>query len=147
MLRLVLALLMGGASTACALAAVGWTLYAQHPQALLAAQCFAAWGFVAGLACGALHLHAHGRPAHAPPALPADELAGLVRAAIARAAAERQARPGSAADRVPVPGAATTPSAPAAEPVVSAATAQSVVPTSEALPAVRTRAAEEVTAP
>ena len=101
MLRLALAMAMGAASAACAFAAVGWTLYADHPQALWAAQCFGAWGALAGLACGALHLQAHGRPAHAPPALPADELAGLVRAAIARAAAERQARPGNAADRVP----------------------------------------------
>ncbi len=101
MLRLLLALLMGGASAACALAAVGWTLYAHSPHVAWVAQCFAAWGFAAGLACGALHLQFHGRPAQAPAALPPDELAGLVRAALASAAAERQARPGSAADRRP----------------------------------------------
>ena len=101
MLRLLLALLMGGASSACALAAVGWTLYAASPQVLWVAQCFAAWGFAAGLACGALHLHWHGRPPQAQAALPGDELARLVRAAMAGAAAERQARPGSAADRRP----------------------------------------------
>ena len=93
MLRLAFALLMGGASTACALAAVGWTLYAQHPQALWAAQCFAAWGFGAGLACGVLHLRAHGRPVHAPPTMPAEELAGLVRAALARARRPAHALP------------------------------------------------------
>lgn len=101
MLRLLLALLLGGASAACALAAVGWTLYAHSPHVVWVAQCFAAWGFAAGLACGALQLQFHGRPAQAPAALPPDELAGLVRAALASAAAERQARPGSAADRRP----------------------------------------------
>jgi hypothetical protein len=100
-LRLVLALAMGAASTACALAAVGWTLYAGHPDAAWVAQCFAAWGWVAGLACGGLHLYAHGRPAPAPASLPPDAMASLVRATLARAAAERQDRPGSAADRRP----------------------------------------------
>ncbi len=103
MLRLLVALGMGGASSACALAAVGWTLYAGHPQATWVAQCFAAWGFLAGLACGGLHLHFHGRPAPAPAPLPPEALAGLVRATLARAAAERDARPGSAADRRPAP--------------------------------------------
>ncbi len=101
MLRLLLALLMGGASSACALAAVGWTLYAHSPHVLWVAQCFAAWGFAAGLACGALHLHWYGQPAPAQPALQPDALARLVRAAMASAAAERQARPGTAADRRP----------------------------------------------
>jgi hypothetical protein len=99
MLRLLLALAMGGASSACALAAVGWALYAQSPALVWVVQVFAAYGFAAGLACGALQLHFQGRPAAAPAALPADALAALVRAAMASAAAERQARPGSAADR------------------------------------------------
>ncbi|MBP7666180.1 MAG: hypothetical protein KA774_04985 [Burkholderiaceae bacterium] len=128
MLKLALALCMGGASTACALAAVGWTLYAGHPDAVWVAQCFAAWGFVAGLACGGLHLYAHGRPAPAPAALPPDAMASLVRATLARAAAERQARPGSAADRRPAtePAPATlvtpdTPVTPAAPPAATPA--------------------------
>ncbi len=101
MLRLLLAWLMGAASTACALAAVGGVLYARSPELVWVLQCFAACGLVAGLVCGALQLHFHGRPAHAPAALPAHELANLVRAALASAATERQARPGSAADRQP----------------------------------------------
>lgn len=122
MLKLALALALGGASTACALAALGWTLYAGHPDAVWVAQCFAAWGFVAGLACGGLHLHAHGRPAPAPAALPPDALASLVRATLARAAAERQARPGSAADRRPATP-TTTPHTPAPAPAEAAAQA------------------------
>ena len=122
MLKLALALALGGASTACALAALGWTLYAGHPDAVWVAQCFAAWGFVAGLACGGLHLHAHGRPAPAPAALPPDALASLVRATLARAAAERQARPGSAADRRPATP-TTTPNTPAPAPADAAAQA------------------------
>jgi hypothetical protein len=122
MLKLALALAMGGASTACALAAVGWTLYAGHPEAVWVAQCFAAWGFVAGLACGGLHLYAHGRPAPAPAALPPDALASLVRATLAKAAAERQARPGSAADRRPATPTAT-PHPPAPAPAEAAAQA------------------------
>lgn len=122
MLKLALALALGGASTACALAALGWTLYAGHPDAVWVAQCFAAWGFVAGLACGGLHLHAHGRPAPAPAALPPDALASLVRATLARAAAERQARPGSAADRRPATP-ITTPNTPAPAPAEAAAQA------------------------
>ena len=122
MLKLALALCMGGASTACALAAVGWTLYAGHPDAVWVAQCFAAWGFVAGLACGGLHLYAHGRPAPAPAALPPDAMASLVRATLARAVAERQARPGSAADRRPATEPATaTPVTPAAPPAATTA--------------------------
>ena len=52
MLRLLLALAMGGASGACALAAVGWALYGQSPGLVSAVQIFAACGFLAGLACG-----------------------------------------------------------------------------------------------
>jgi hypothetical protein len=144
MLRLPFALALGAASSACAFAAVGWVLYAGHPGALWAAQCFAAWGALSGLACGVLHLRAHGRPAHAPPALPADELAGLVRAAIARAASERQARPGSAADRA-APVAASlsdATSAPPAPPAPSAPAASPALPVPAALPA--REAVEEV---
>lgn len=121
--RLFLALALGGTSTACALAAVGGVLYAGHPQLPWVLQCFAAFGFGAGLVCGGLHLRAHGRPVHAPPALSAHDLHALVRAAEAGAKAERQARgarPGSAADRRPVPEAVTAPalaSAPARQPV------------------------------
>ncbi len=112
MLKLVWMLVLGGASAACGFAAVGATLYAHSPAVAWAAQCFAAFGFITGLACGGLHLHFHGRPAQAPAALAPDELAGLVRAALASAAAERQARPGSAADRSPASdAAATTPAA------------------------------------
>lgn len=128
MTRTLLALLLGGASSACALAAVGGVLYAGHAQLLWALQCFAAWGFAAGVACGGLHLQAHGRPVHAPPALSAVELHGLVRAAEASAKAERQARgsrPGSPADRRTEPGSAApaslavavAPPAPALQPV------------------------------
>lgn len=99
MLKPLLMLLLGAASTACALAALGWSLYARHPQAVWVAQCFAAWGFLAGLACGALQWRAQGQPAQVPAALPPDALAEMVRATLAKAAAERQARPGSAADR------------------------------------------------
>ena len=101
MLRLCLALVMGGASTACLLAAFGWMLYAGHPDAPRAAQIFAGWGFLSGLAFGGLHLYFHGQPAPTPAGLPADALASLVRATLDRAAAERLSRPGSAADRRP----------------------------------------------
>jgi hypothetical protein len=106
MTRTLLALMLGGASTASALAAVGGVLYAGHPQLLWVLQCFAGWGFAAGLVCGVLHLRAHGRPVHAPPALSTSELHSLVRAAEASAKAERQARgarAGSAADRRAAP--------------------------------------------
>jgi hypothetical protein len=103
MTRLLLALVLGGASTACALAAVGLVLYAGHPQQAWALQCFAAWGFAAGLVCGGLHLRAQGRPVQAPPALSAQELHGLVRAAEASARAAGQARGAGAQARAPVP--------------------------------------------
>ena len=111
MLRLLLALLLGAASAACALAAVGWALYAHSPNVAWVAQCFAGFGFVAGLLCGGLHLHFHGRPAQAAAALPPAALASLVRATLASAAAERQARPGNAADRRPAPQPAAVPAA------------------------------------
>lgn len=118
MLRLLMILAMGGGSAACGLAAIGLVVYAGHPEVTWVAQCFAAWGFLAGLACGGLHLHFHGRPTPAPAALPPEALAGLVRATLARAAAERQGRPGTAADRRPAP-VVTAPAQPA-EPVAAA---------------------------
>lgn len=133
MTRTLLALALGGASTACALAAVGGVLYAGHPQLAWALQCFAAWGFAAGLACGGLHLVAHGQPVQAPPALSAQDLHTLVRAAEAGAKAERQARApraGHAADRGPLPGPATqtaaAPALPAGQQAVAAAAPRAV---------------------
>jgi hypothetical protein len=120
-LRLLLALAMGGASGACALAAVGWSLYGQSPAVMSAVQIFAVYGFVAGLACGALHLHFQGRPAAAPAALSSQALAGLVRAALASTAAQRQARPGSAADRQPAAPPAVAPATTAPAPLPPAA--------------------------
>ena len=106
MLRLVLLLLMGAASSACAFAAVGWSLYAQGPAAGFAAQWFGGFGAMVGLVCGGLHMHFHGMPDRSTTApLPAPALAGMVRATLASAAAERQARPGSVADRKPAPAA------------------------------------------
>ena len=106
MLKLAWALLLGGASTACALAALGLALYAPGPQAVQAAQWFAAFGFAAGLVCGGLHRVFRGPELVRQAPLPPEALAGLVRSMLASAAAERQARPGSAADRQPpaVPG-------------------------------------------
>ena len=138
MLKLVWVLVLGGASTACAFAAVGATLYAHSPAVAWVAQCFAAFGFAAGLACGGLQLHVHGRPAHAPAALAPDELAGLVRAAVASAAAMRPARPGSAADRHPVGDIHT------ATPAATQATATTALPAPR--PAVRADADEVTTA-
>lgn len=101
MLRLMLALALGGASSACALAAVAWVVYGQSPAVVSAVQIFAAYGLLAGLACGALHLHFQGRPAAAPAALSSAALASLVRATLASAAAQRAPLPGSAADQHP----------------------------------------------
>lgn len=129
MTRLLLALMLGGASTACALAAVGGVLYAGHPQLAWALQCFAGWGFAAGLVCGGLHLRAHGQPVHSPLRMTTHELQVLVRATEASARAERQAsraRTGNAADRQAVPEPAAAPtvvSAPAPQPVRKAAEA------------------------
>jgi hypothetical protein len=102
------------------------------------AQCFAAFGFAAGLACGGLQLHFHGRPAHAPAALAPDELAGLVRAAVASATAMRAARPGSAADRHPAG------DIPTATPAATSATATTAQPAPQA--AVKADADEVTTA-
>lgn len=120
MLRLALALAMGSASGACALAAVGWSLYGQSPAVVSAVQIFAAYGGLAGLVCGALHLHFQGQPAAAPAALSSDALARLVRSTLATAAAQRQARPGSAADRRPAAVPATVPATPEPAPLPAA---------------------------
>lgn len=128
MLRLLLALALGGASSACALAAVGWVLYAQSPALAWVVQVFAGFGFLAGLGCGALHLFFQGRPAPAPAALSSAALNDLVRATLASAAAERQARPGSAADRRPAAPATAPASLPAAPPARVAETAEATTP-------------------
>lgn len=140
MLKLVGMLVLGGASTACAFAAVGATLYAHSPAVAWVAQCFAAFGFAAGLACGGLQLHFHGRPAHAPAALAPDELAGLVRAAVASAAAMRAARPGSAADRHPAG------DIPTATPTATPAATSAIATTAQPAPQAAVKAdADEVT--
>jgi hypothetical protein len=110
MMRPLLAVLTGGASSACGLAAVGLALYGQGPSALAAASLFGVVGFVAGLVCGSLHLAMQRQPSHpqAPAALPPQALADLVRATLASAAAERSPRAGSAADRRGGPGAHAT---------------------------------------
>lgn len=136
MLRLLLALAMGGASTACALAAVGGVLYARHPAVDWVVQVFAAWGLLAGLVCGALHVFFQGQPAPAPAALSSKALNVLVRDTLALAAAEREARPGSAADRRPAAAASapitiTTPSTaipPALQPQKLAAGTEATTP-------------------
>ena len=128
MLRLLLALALGGASSACALAAVGWVLYAQSPALAWVVQVFAAFGFLAGLGCGALHLFFQGRPASAPAALSSVALNDLVRAMLASAAAERQARPGSAADRRPAAPATAPAAPPAPAPAQLVETAEATTP-------------------
>ena len=109
MVRLLANLLLGGASGACGLAAVGVALYAGGPVQASAAALFAGVGFVAGLLCGGLHAVFEGVPAQPAAALPAQALAGLVRATLATAIAERAPRSGSAADRHPAPAPAPTP--------------------------------------
>lgn len=109
MLRLALSVLFSAASAACGFAAVGLALYAQGPSAGSAALLFGAFGAVAGLLCAALHAVVDGLPAQRGQALSGPALAGLVRATLASAAAERQARPGSAADRRPAPAAPPAP--------------------------------------
>ena len=105
MLRLAWALALGAASSACGMAAVGVALYAHGPMAWAAAQWFGAIGLVSGLVCGGLHLWLVGPATPQATPLPAQALAGLVRATLATATAERQVRPGSAADRQPAPAA------------------------------------------
>jgi len=111
MLRLLLSVLVSAASAACGFAGVGLALYGQGGAAGAAVLLFAVFGAVSGLGCALLHVVVAGVPV--PPArLPAPELARQVRAVLARAAAERQARPGSAADRR-APGAAAQAAVPA----------------------------------
>lgn len=136
MLRLVLAMAMGGASCACALAAVGWVLYAHSPAVVWVVQVFAALGFAAGLVCGALHLYFQGRPAPVPAALSSEAWIAMLRATQASAAAERAALRGSAADRcatapttVPTTAPATMPGTPPApQPATVAAEAEATTP-------------------
>lgn len=109
MARLTLALLLGAASGALGFAAVGWVLYTGSASAVFAAQWFGCFGAMVGLLCGGLHLQMDGLPQPAPAALPAHELAGMVRATLAKAAAERQGRPGAAAS--PAPAAQPAPAA------------------------------------
>lgn len=89
MLRLGLTLLLGGASSACGLAALGLLLYGQGPFGFAAAQLFAAVGFVSGLFCGGLHQLMNRRQRLHSAVLPPDALAGLVRATVAGMAASR----------------------------------------------------------
>lgn len=103
MTRLLYTLLLGGASGACALAALGLALYAGHPDPWAPASLFAAIGFAAGLVCNCLHLVFGGLPVQPPPAMSQQALAGMVRATLASASAERQPRSGTAADRRPTP--------------------------------------------
>jgi hypothetical protein len=92
-------LLLGGASGACGLAAVGVALYAGGPAQSAAAALFAGFGFVAGLLCGGLHVVFEGLPAQPAAVMPPQALAGLVRATLATEIAERAPRAGSAAAR------------------------------------------------
>ncbi len=104
MLRRVLAsalsVLLGGVSGACGFAALGLSLYAAT-QPLAAAALFGAFGFAVGALCVLLTPLRQRLPAQRQADLPADALASMVRATLAQAAAERSARPGSAADRRP----------------------------------------------
>ena len=103
MLRYLVVLLFSGCSLACGFAGLGLALYA-HGPALAAATLFGMVGFVSGLGCAVLQTVFVGRPAPQAAALPADELAALVRAtraSVAQQRADRISRPGSAADRRP----------------------------------------------
>lgn len=95
--------LLRGASVACGFAAIGLALYAQSPAAPAAASLFAGFGFLAGLVCAGLHAVVDVKPAAQPAALAPQALAALVRATLATATAERQARTGTAANRRPTP--------------------------------------------
>lgn len=140
MLRLVLAMAMGGASCACALAAVGWVLYAHSPAVVWVVQVFAALGFVAGLVCGALHLYFQGKPAPVPAALSSEAWNAMLRATQASAAAERAALRGGAADRCATP--------PTTAPTTAPATAPATMPGTPPAPQPATVAAEaEATTP
>lgn len=96
MLRLALALLTGGVSSSCGLAAVGLALYAHGPSALAAAQLFGGIGFAVGLACGAVHQFFDGQPALGAVAQPRDVLGALASDTLARAAAPRPVAPAPA---------------------------------------------------
>lgn len=128
MLRYLVVLLFSGCSLACGFAGLGLALYA-HGPALAAATLFGMVGFVSGLGCAVLQTAFVGRPAPQTAALPADELAALVRATLASVAqerADRTSRPGSAADRrpaaVPIPVPASVPTT-TAEPAAAVASA------------------------
>ncbi|OYU89444.1 MAG: hypothetical protein CFE45_24190 [Burkholderiales bacterium PBB5] len=128
MLRSALAIAFSGASLACGMAGIGLALYGNGPQAWAAAQLFGAIGLVAGLACGCLHAVLAGQPVAEPERLSPEALAQLVRTTVAAAKAERQARPGSAADRRPtephvLTAAEAAPDAAAAPPEASPAAA------------------------
>jgi len=128
MLRSALAIAFSGASLACGMAGVGLALYGNGLNAWAAAQLFGAIGLVAGLACGCLHAVLAGKPVAEPERLSQEALAQLVRTTLAAAKADRQARPGSAADRRPtgprddtalVPAAPKTVVTPAAAPATA----------------------------
>lgn len=102
MIKPLLMVLLGGASMACAFAAMGVALYAHGPSAA-AALLFGSMGALAGLLCAVLQWVFDGLPVPQRAALPAEALARLVRATLASAASERPARPGSAADPRPAP--------------------------------------------
>ncbi len=91
--RLILLLLMQGASLGCAMAALGLVLYAGGPSAFAAAQLFGALGFVGGLLCGGLHQASAGRPAPSAALLPAPALASLLRQTLTGTAVARTALP------------------------------------------------------
>ena len=102
MLRALWLAVLSAASMACGFAALGVALYAHGPT-VAAAALFGSVGALAGGLCAALHLAFGSRPAPHGAALPAPALARLVRATLARAASDRQDRPGIAADRRPAP--------------------------------------------
>ena len=134
MQRLIANLLLGGASGACGFAAVGIALYGGGPVQVSAAVLFAGFGFVAGLSCGGLHAVFEGLPAQPAAAMSPAALAGLVRATLAPASAERAPRAGSAADRRPSP-AELASAALAGAAATSMTAAAADLPTAEAHPA------------
>ena len=124
MLRALWLAVLSAASMACGFAALGVALYAHGPTAAAAAL-FGSVGALAGGLCAALHLAFGSRPAPHGAALPAPALARLVRATLARAASDRQDRPGSAADRRPAPPAVAVAVAAAAAAAAAAGAAAS----------------------
>ena len=121
MLRALWLAVLSAASMACGFAALGVALYAHGPT-VAAAALFGSVGALAGGLCAALHLAFGSRSAPHGAALPAPALARLVRATLARAASDRQDRPGIAADRRPAPPAGAAAGAAAAGAATSAAT-------------------------